>query len=114
MPEIQKGSTKYIISQLFSPSNALEDSKNLFKRALIPYDYNIGLQIREFDVNFHKNNLKEGTLKNQNLTWLRWTATNKIWNLNLYPITMYFQDIYIWNVQNKLKAVKIIYFKCFF
>ena len=43
--------------------------KNSFlKRAQIPYDYNIGLQIREFDVNFHKNNLKEGTFKNQNLT----------------------------------------------
>ena len=43
--------------------------KNSFlKRAQIPYDYNTGLQIRDFDVNFHKNNLKEGTFKNQNLT----------------------------------------------
>ena len=41
---------------------------SFLKRALIPFDYNTGLQIRDFDVNFHKNNLKEGTLKNQNLT----------------------------------------------
>jgi len=31
-----------------SPSNAQEDSKFVLKRALIPYDYNTGLQIRDF------------------------------------------------------------------
>ena len=45
-----------------------EIKTSFLKRAQIPYDYNTGLQIRDFDHNFHKNNLKEGTFKNQNLT----------------------------------------------
>ena len=48
----QKDSIKYIILQIFSPLNAQEDSKFIFKRALIPYDYNTGLQIRDFRRDF--------------------------------------------------------------
>ena len=31
---------------------------SLLKRALIPYDYNTGVQIRDFWYDFHKNHLK--------------------------------------------------------
>ena len=61
--------TKKVKIRKQNPPKMPKKIKNSFlKRAQIPYDYNIGLQIREFDVNFHKNNLKEGTFKNQNLT----------------------------------------------
>ena len=47
---------------------------SFLKRALIPYDYNTGVQIKDFCHDF----LKEGTFKNQKLPWNRWTATKTI------------------------------------
>ena len=49
----QKGSTKYIILQIFSPLNAQEVLKfDFLKRAQIPHDFNTGLQIRDFWYDF--------------------------------------------------------------
>ena len=62
------GTKKVKIRKQNPPKMPKKIKNSSLKRAQIPYDYNIGLQIREFDVNFHKNNLKEGTFKNQNLT----------------------------------------------
>ena len=59
----QKGSTKYTILQIFSPSNAQEDKNSFLRRAQIPYDYKTGLQIRNFGVFFHKNSLERGNFQ---------------------------------------------------
>ena len=68
MPETM-GLAQNAQSYKFSAPQTPRKIQNSFlERALIPYDYNTGLQLGIFSVIFHKNQLKEGNFKNQKLT----------------------------------------------
>ena len=67
MTETKRVAQNTLSYKLSAPQTPKKIENLFLKRALIPYDYNPGLQIRDFGISFHKNHLKEGTYKNQKL-----------------------------------------------